>query len=74
MTIGEKLDYVIANGYSCPFVEYYYHTNTDMFKIYYLRTKYGSEKIVLSEVSNGLEKSLDEAVKYINERNESDRD
>ena len=53
---------------SIPFIEYYSHTNCDMYKILNPYTNYGEDKIVLHPVSEGLQKSIDKAIRVISER------
>lgn len=47
-----------------PFIEYYPHSDCDMYKILNEYTKWKEEKIVLSPVSEGFEKALDIAIDY----------
>ncbi len=52
------------------FIEFYPHTNCDMYKILNEYTKYKEDKIVLHPVSEGFEKSLIEAIKCLTNRKE----
>lgn len=47
------------------FIEFYSHENCDMFKIINEYTDYKEDKIVLCKLSEGIEKALDLAIKYI---------
>ena len=48
-------------------VEYYSHTNCDMFKIKNVYTRYNEDKQVLCPLSDGIDKALDLAIEYISE-------
>jgi len=47
------------------FIEYYSHTECDMYKIYNEFTRYNSDKLVLCSVTDGFEKALDVAIEHI---------
>lgn len=68
----ENIDQKIANlidlGANLPFIEYYPHTQCDMYKILNPYTEYREEKIVLSNPTEGCDKCLDLAIKCISER------
>ena len=44
------------------FIEYYTHSGCDMYKIKNEWTRYAEDKLVLSPVSEGIEKALDLAI------------
>ncbi len=59
------LELINITGGNFLFTEYYPHTNKEMWKILNPYTKYGEEKFVLGSVSEGFEKSLDQAIETI---------
>lgn len=65
----EKIDLKIKElmklNDSFIFIEYYTHTNQDMYKILKTDTEYREEKLVLFSVEEGFEKSLDEAIRQL---------
>ena len=50
------------------FIEYYPHTNCEMWKILNEYTTYKQDKLVLCSLDEGIEKALDLAIEYINKR------
>lgn len=52
------------------FPAYYSHTDCVMWKIENVYTKWGGETLVLSPVSEGIEKALDLAIEHISKRRE----
>ncbi len=52
------------------FIEYYSHTDCDMYKILSEFTKYNEEKLALSPVDDGIEKALDLAIEHIGKKKE----
>lgn len=63
--IDEKIDKLRSITSNFLFIEFYSHTNCDMYKIYNEYTKYNKEKYVLCSVEEGIEKALDMAFEYI---------
>jgi hypothetical protein len=66
--IDTKVNFVLSNGMSLPFIEYYSHTGCDMYKSYNYVTKYAHDKIVLSEVTNGFSQAVENAIEFIKNR------
>jgi hypothetical protein len=63
--IDEKIQDLLALSNEFIFAEYYSHTNKMMWKIFNTFTHYKSEKFVLCEVGEGIEKALDLAIEII---------
>lgn len=68
MTIDEKIDFLRAITSNFLFIEYYPHTNTQMWKILNEHTKFKQDKVVLCPVIDGIEKALDVAIKELSEK------
>ena len=49
-------------------VEFYTHTNADMYKIKNEFTNHNEEKLVLCEVTDGIEKALDLAIELLSKK------
>lgn len=63
--IDTKINQLLELSDEFLFIEYYTHTNCKMYKIKNIYTKYKEEKIVLSPVSEGIEKALNLAIEQI---------
>ncbi len=50
------------------FIEFYSHTNCEMWKILNEYTAYKQDKIVLCSLDEGIEKALDLAIEYIGKK------
>lgn len=50
------------------FIEYYSHTQCEMYKILNPYTHYKQDKVVLCPVEDGIAKALDKAIKHIAEQ------
>jgi hypothetical protein len=53
------------------FIEFYSHTNSDMYKILNEYTKFRKDKIVLCEISEGIEHALDLAIECFKKINKT---
>lgn len=62
MTIDEKIDYLRGITSNFLFIEYYPHTNCDMWKILNEHTNFKQDKHVLCPVTDGIERALDIAI------------
>jgi hypothetical protein len=67
-TIDNKIDELRDVTSNFLFIEYYSHTQCDMWKIMNEYTHYKSDKLVLCQVDEGIEKALDLAIKEISSR------
>lgn len=70
-SIDENIDSLQKVTSNFLFIEYYSHTKCDMYKILNEYTKYKEDKVVLSPVSEGFEKSLIEAIKHLTKEKEN---
>lgn len=64
-TIDEKIKELRGLTHEFLTIEYYSHTKCDMYKIKNIYTKYNEDKIVLGAVSDGIENSIDIAIRVI---------
>ena len=63
--IDNKISQLLAISDEFIFPAYYTHTHCKMWKISNPYTSYGSETLVLCEVSEGIEKALDLAIEQM---------
>ncbi len=68
MSIDDKVKKLVGLTNEFIFVEYYSHTNKDMWKIMNEYTPFASDKLVLCEFDDGIEKALDIAIVEIEKR------
>ena len=66
--IDEKIKQLREITSNFLFIEYYSHTNCEMWKILNKYTKFREEKLVLCPLDDGIEKALDLAINGIKER------
>lgn len=64
--MDELVDKLVSLMHQVPFIEYYSHTQCDMYKIKNIFTDYHSEIIVLSPVSEGYTKAVESAIEWFN--------
>jgi len=65
-TIDDKISELIELNNEFLLIEYYSHTQCEMYKIRNVYTEFKEEKIVLCPISDGIEKALDIAISEIN--------
>jgi hypothetical protein len=63
--IDRKIDILLSITSNFIFVEFYSHTQSNMYKIINQFSKLAEDKIVLCPVSDGIEKALDLAIEQI---------
>lgn len=68
--IDKKINELFDLTNNFIFVEYYSHTNDFMYKIMNEYTDYNQDKLVLSPISEGIEKALDLAIDSISKAKE----
>ena len=68
MKIDNKIQELLQLSDEFIFPAYYTHTNKVMWKISNVYTNYAQETLVLSPVSEGIEKALDMAIAAIAEK------
>jgi len=66
--IDEKIKQLRAITSNFIFVEFYLHTNCEMWKIMNEYTNYNQDKLVLCPLDEGIEKALDLAIEHIGKR------
>ena len=66
--IDEKIKQLRAITSNFLFIEYYSHTECEMWKILNEYTAYRQDKIVLCRFDEGIEKALDLAIEHIGKR------
>ena len=63
--IDKKIAELQKITFNFPFIQYYSHTECDMYKILNEYTNYKEEKLVLCKVSEGFERALDLAIEEL---------
>ena len=66
--IDEKIKQLKTITSNLPFVEYYSHTNCEMWKILNEYTTYRKDKFVLCKFDEGFEMALDLAIEHIGKK------